>query len=882
MKNRVQTVAVTVLLAAAISTAALVEFCSIFIGYRILRGSCWLLARHVSTLKEFSVAAAAATAYFNPDIEPGAAYKVVLGVPAVLCYASVALAICWLSDREGARAMDKKRIEDRCAAKKDKAEQRCVSSQQGSKRKKRKKRKKGKGKGREQAATPLTIFVRDLCSKTVAVYMAQDARTTVADLKILICEKTNVPAALQSLAFSGKRAAFADGALLADCSIGCGSTVTLMLAGGLCGGMGCGPSKPSSDDGSAYREGVALISVLKVYEASEVNKEVKKMVGKIKEQMREMQANATYMEEHGTLPPALAAASVDEAMEAIGSLVVTKVNLEVQVEETIYTVMASGFDIEIGKGRARELLADLDTINTQLAIATALFTGVWKLELPPQPKEVTNRKKFKRLPLANAAGALSQLAVIGWVYLNDAAKGVEAKDEYVEYVVVPGAAVEKGCSVRLKPEEGRVQTVATWHDGRGRVVQKVRCADLEPGVVGRVDKLWQGGKGGDCVVLPSGRKTSNTFPKDKLEVVTKVINPSIKAFLAARVDKVEALTLTIVIDIESYGAEFAKQLKAAQPNTMEEVAAAVQQAVKGAPSKAEIANLTADPEAPPPEQIEYGAYMQRIAGPVSIGLYLVVTQLIASTPNAAGAYCVPGPVKGLRRMVAKTIAKYTSFANCRDLARCTVQVPTLDALAAFLKALVDCKQVTILRIKNRFADDYDPLPAGGYRDVQVLLLLPEGGGTVHRYAELQINLEAMVKIKNGKGAKGGGGHDAFNLARAIDAFSPRTLRYQGNPNDDVWQSMKVGGLLEVDFQDSDLSTPEVQKKLTEAIRPAQCRVRELTCVGSARAGLSVPLFANVFGSSLGLFFCSVISFLTDVIVLLHFRFSLSPPSFTSG
>lgn len=342
-------------------------------------------------------------------------------------------------------------------------------------------------------------------------------------------------------------------------------------------------------------------------------------------------------------------------------------------------------------------------------------------------------------------------------------------------------------------------------------------------------------------------------------------------------DKVEALTLTIVIDIESYGAEFAKQLKAAQPNTMEEVAAAVQQAVKGAPSKAEIANLTADPEAPPPEQIEYGAYMQRIAGPVSIGLYLVVTQLIASTPNAAGAYCVPGPVKGLRRMVAKTIAKYTSFANCRDLARCTVQVPTLDALAAFLKALVDCKQVTILRIKNRFADDYDPLPAGGYRDVQVLLLLPEGGGTVHRYAELQINLEAMVKIKNGKGAKGGGGHDAFNLARAIDAFSPRTLRYQGNPNDDVWQSMKVGGLLEVDFQDSDLSTPEVQKKLTEAIRPAQCRVRELTCVGSARAGLSVPLFANVFGSSLGLFFCSVISFLTDVIVLLHFRFSLPPP-----
>ena len=54
---------------------------------------------------------------------------------------------------------------------------------------------------------------------------------------------------------------------------------------------------------------------------------------------------------------------------------------------------------------------------------------------------------------------------------------------------------------------------------------------------------------------------------------------------------------------------------------------------------------------------------------------------------------------------------------------------------------------------------------------------------------------AMVAIKNGEGAEGGGGHDAFNLARAIDAFSPRVLRYNGNSNDDVWQSMKVGGLL---------------------------------------------------------------------------------------
>ena len=87
----------------------------------------------------------------------------------------------------------------------------------------------------------------------------------------------------------------------------------------------------------------------------------------------------------------------------------------------------------------------------------------------------------------------------------------------------------------------------------------------------------------------------------------------------------------------------------------------------------------------------------------------------------------------------------------------------------------------------------------------------------------------MVAIKNGTvpGVAAGGGHDAFNLARAIDAFSARTLRYKGDPNEDVWQSIKVGALLEVDFEAIDFSKPKVLAKLVTALGSGQCRVRVL-------------------------------------------------------
>lgn len=182
---------------------------------------------------------------------------------------------------------------------------------------------------------------------------------------------------------------------------------------------------------------------------------------------------------------------------------------------------------------------------------------------------------------------------------------------------------------------------------------------------------------------------------------------------------------------------------------------------------------------------------------------------------------------------------------------CVRILDLLDGIAAFLLALVQSGLVYILRVKNRFDAAYDALPAGGYRDLQLLLLLPDGGGAVldgirdskvFRYVELQLNLAPMVEIKNGQSAlqaaqteerrkmmdKVGGvdkkatarlnsfrilkkaGHEIFNFARAVDAFSVRTLRYIGAPNDQVWQAIKVGAMLEVDFGSADLSAPELK------------------------------------------------------------------------
>ena len=462
--------------------------------------------------------------------------------------------------------------------------------------------------------------------------------------------------------------------------------------------------------------------------AAPLNKAVAKMIKIIAEESVAIEAEAAHVQAHGLLPPA----TVEEAIDAVGSLVVTRASLRVQINEMVQS-LSGKYDPDYITALAAPLQKDFDAVAKQLTTAVHLFATVWKLKLPPKPTAAGDSDALQRLELANDPGKLTVVGVIGWIYLDD-----------------PASA----------------------------------AADAP-----------------------------------------------IQMFLQARTAVGQKLTASILTDIDSYQAEFTKQAAAAPPGTLDQVEAAAQAAKGAVPSPQEIERLTVDPDAPPPEQIEHALHNQRKAAPTAISLYLVVAALIASTPAAIGAYCVPGPVKGLRRMVAKTIAKYASFAFCRDIARCTVHVPTLAALLAFLEALLQCGNVLILRVKNRFAFGYDPLPAGGYRDVQLLLLLPDGGAKAgspvcHRYAELQINLKAMVEIKEGVG---GGGHAAFNLARAIDAFSPRTLRYKGSPSDAISEAIGAGMLLVADFEGADFSACD-PLKFGKALESSQCRLQDLKCV----------------------------------------------------
>ena len=54
-----------------------------------------------------------------------------------------------------------------------------------------------------------------------------------------------------------------------------------------------------------------------------------------------------------------------------------------------------------------------------------------------------------------------------------------------------------------------------------------------------------------------------------------------------------------------------------------------------------------------------------------------------------------------------------NFSRCRDGTRATIVVSTLVAVLRMFLALLDSAFVAIVRVKNRFAEDYDSVPLGG-------------------------------------------------------------------------------------------------------------------------------------------------------------------------
>lgn len=648
------------------------------------------------------------------------------------------------------------------------------------------------------------LFVRDLAAKTVTVQMA--ANNTVFDLKQAIYAKTNVPAKLQNLLFStAKFAAAPDDALLADCNIGCGSTLIMTLAGGIRGGMGCGPSKPSGGDdgeggggGAAYREEVTVYDAGNSSDAAAgkgkkqkkeqaVSTKVAKAIAAIQAQMVELQR---VVDEHGAVAsPELEAVAARQAADAVGSTLTVIKSLEHQLRE-------AGEVAEMNELEGRvlnPLKHDLKVAQATLEAAMDVCTKTWKLTIEePFQAAVDDEATFAALPMsAEHPNGSSMISIIGTIAL----KG--------------GVTFE---SVTFKYEGSWARTTM---DVAVSAVPEWMFASFAKKRVGDSTTLVQ-------MIL----KDVDLYEKELARQITLPGGAAAVAALAEASSSDSILDQAVVGNSGSTGIVTKAWI-------MVTAAAAI--------ATAAATDVALD-------SLAYVAHARLSAAPVSILLYEVVSGLLFSH-NIDSSECLPGMVKGAPRIVFKSMTKYGgNTSKCHDLARATVSVGTLADIVAVLLAVLACPMLVVIRIKNRMDPAYDATSIGGYRDVQLQCLLQDAAGNWH-YVELQINLVAMIAIKEGggEGGGGGGGHHAFDQARLIDAFSERTLRYNGQPSDVVFGMVRSGVLLALDLTNNTLDESQ-QASLQSALASDECRIRSLVLnncdLGAAFGDALAEMFAS--------------------------------------
>lgn len=115
-----------------------------------------------------------------------------------------------------------------------------------------------------------------------------------------------------------------------------------------------------------------------------------------------------------------------------------------------------------------------------------------------------------------------------------------------------------------------------------------------------------------------------------------------------------------------------------------------------------------------------------------------ITQQIAHKSNA---YTFSSGLKSKQRAMRKITLKHAGKSErITDLARTSIVAQDIQALMKSFELLA--QETQVVRVKNRFVNP----KASGYRDLSVLLRLPESG----LIAEVQLHLEAFSFIKNGE------------------------------------------------------------------------------------------------------------------------------------
>ena len=228
-----------------------------------------------------------------------------------------------------------------------------------------------------------------------------------------------------------------------------------------------------------------------------------------------------------------------------------------------------------------------------------------------------------------------------------------------------------------------------------------------------------------------------------------------------------------------------------------------------------------DPTAPSATALEHAVHKQLRAAAGSKRLYT----LISEVARRAGSDLVvlPGGVKKLPRTVFKCAVDYgCDLSEIIDMVRCTVVADSLAEVTATVREMLASTDLSVVRVKNRFAVDYDAFPAGGYLDLQAIVVFESAAGE-WTLGEVQVNLWSMLRIKESPN----GGHKIFNFARSLRAYDEATYRFKGAIDTDSSSRIAAGALLVVDLRRGGCKTEPDQIELGRALSSDKCRVVQL-------------------------------------------------------
>ena len=129
--------------------------------------------------------------------------------------------------------------------------------------------------------------------------------------------------------------------------------------------------------------------------------------------------------------------------------------------------------------------------------------------------------------------------------------------------------------------------------------------------------------------------------------------------------------------------------------------------------------------------------------------------------NASKGVFTKSPLKNLFRAVEKTVMKHSQDPtlgradNVYDIVRCMIEYKTMEDMMAGVRALEECEDVTVLRVKDRFSA---PTP-GGWMDVMISVEI-KGDENKH-VCEIQFVHQSLLAVR-----KGMGGHAEYAVYRS--------------------------------------------------------------------------------------------------------------------